>query len=156
LNGKTAAWKENGARKTPWDLSKESTLNLPAGLLTRLLVRPANAKRRIILLSANFAGKENLMLQQITIQTPDAKRLKPLIKSAIQRQLDDFEDGIRLTRESLEAFERKYNMSTAEFLRRFKPGDLEETLDFIQWQGETKMLALLEDKRAALKEARLK
>lgn len=96
------------------------------------------------------------MLQQITIQTPDAKRLKPLIKSAIQRQLDDFEDGIRLTRESLEAFERKYNMSTAEFLRRFKPGDLEETLDFIQWQGETKMLALLEDKRAALKEARLK
>jgi hypothetical protein len=33
---------------------------------------------------------------------------------------------------------------------------LEETLDFIQWQGETKMLALLEDKRAALKEARLK
>jgi hypothetical protein len=96
------------------------------------------------------------MLQQITIQTPDAKRLKPLIKSAIQRQLDDFEDGIRLTRESLEAFERKYNMSTAEFLRRFKPGDLEETLDFIEWEGEIKTLSLLEEKLNAFKEAKIK
>lgn len=96
------------------------------------------------------------MLQQITIQTPNAKRLKPLIRSAIQSQLDDTEHGIKLTRERLEAFEKQYNMSAAEFLRRFKPGDLEETLDFIDWQGETKMLALLEEKRDTLKEARIK
>lgn len=95
------------------------------------------------------------MLQQITIQTPNAKRLKPLIKSAIQSQLDDIEHGIRLTNDRLAEFEKLYNMSTSEFLRRFKPGDLEETLDFIEWQGETKMLALLEGKRDALKEARI-
>lgn len=96
------------------------------------------------------------MLQQITIQTSDAKRLKPLIKSAIQNQLDDIEHGIQLTRARLETFEKQYNMSTAEFLRRFKPGDLEETLDLIDWQGETKMLALLEEKRDAYKEAQVK
>jgi hypothetical protein len=96
------------------------------------------------------------MLQQITIQTSNAKRLKPLIQSAIQFQLDDVEKGIKLTLERLEAFEKQYNMSTAEFLRRFKPGDLEETLDFIEWQGETKMLTLLEEKRDVLKDARLK
>ena len=96
------------------------------------------------------------MLQQITIQTPNAKRLKPLIKNAIQSQLDDTEYGIKLTRDRLEAFGKQYNMSTSEFLRRFKPGDLEETLDFIEWQGETKMLALLEEKRDTLKEARIK
>ena len=96
------------------------------------------------------------MLQQITIQTSDAKRLKPLIKSAIQNQLDDIEHGIQLTRAKLKAFEKQYVMSTAEFLRRFKPGDLEETLDFIEWQGETKMLALLEDKKAAYKDAQVK
>jgi len=33
---------------------------------------------------------------------------------------------------------------------------LEETLDFIKWQGETKMLALLQEKRDALKDAHLK
>lgn len=96
------------------------------------------------------------MLQQITIQTSNAKRLKPLIQNAIQFQLDDVERGIQLTRERLESFEKQYNMSTAEFLRRFKPDDLEETLDFIEWQGETKMLALLEEKHDALKDARLK
>jgi len=95
------------------------------------------------------------MLQQVTIQTSNAKRLKPLIKSAIQNQLHDIELGIQLTRARLETFETQYDMSTAEFLRRFKPGELEETLDFIEWQGETKMLALLEEKRDALKDARL-
>jgi hypothetical protein len=102
------------------------------------------------------AGKEIEMLQQITIQTPNAKRLKPLIKSAIQNQLDDIDHGIQLTRAKLKGFEKQYGMSTAEFLRRFKPGDLEETLDFIEWQGETKMLALLEEKKTAYKEAQVK
>jgi hypothetical protein len=96
------------------------------------------------------------MLQQITIQTSNAKRLKPLIENAIQIQLDDVEKGIKLTLTRLESFEKQYNMSTVEFLRRFKPGDLEETLDFIEWQGETKMLALLEEKRNTLKDARFK
>ena len=96
------------------------------------------------------------MLQQVTIQTTNAKRLKPLLKSAIQSQLDDIEHGIQLTRARLQAFEKQYNMSTAEFLRRFMPGDLEETLDFIDWQGETKMLALLEEKKDAFKEAQVK
>jgi hypothetical protein len=96
------------------------------------------------------------MLQQITIQTPDAKRLKPLLKSAIQSQLDDIEHGIQLTRARLEAFEKQYKMSTTEFLHRFTPDDLGETLDFIDWQGETKMLALLEEKKAAFKEAQVK
>lgn len=96
------------------------------------------------------------MLQQVTIQTSNAKRLKPLIKSAIQNQLDDIEHGIQMTRAKLKAFENQYGMSTAEFLRRFKPGDLEETLDFIEWQGETKMLALLEEKKAAYQDALVK
>jgi hypothetical protein len=96
------------------------------------------------------------MLQQVTIQTPDAKRLKPLLKSAIQSQLDDIEHGIQLTRARLEAFEKQYNMSTTEFLRRFTPDDLGETLDFIDWQGETKILTLLNEKKAVFKEAQVK
>ncbi len=96
------------------------------------------------------------MLQQVTIQTSDARRLKPLIQGAIQGQLDDIEHGIKLTRARLLAFEEQYNLTTAEFLRRFHPGDLEETLDFIDWYGETKMLALLEEKKAALQEARVR
>jgi hypothetical protein len=96
------------------------------------------------------------MLQQITIQTNDAKRLKPILKSAIQSELRDIEHGIQLTRTRLEAFEKRYDMSTAEFLCCFTPDDLGETLDFTDWYGETKMLTLLEEKKITLEGARVK
>jgi hypothetical protein len=99
---------------------------------------------------------ENNMLQQITIRTTDAKRLRPLIKNAIRHQLDEIEHGIALTQARLQSFEKQYQMSTAEFLQRFKPGDLEETLDFLDWQGESRMLKLLEEKKNTLKEAQVK
>lgn len=96
------------------------------------------------------------MLQQITIQTTDAERLKPLIRSVIENTVYDVEHGIQKTRAKLETFEKQYGMSTAEFERRFKPGDLEETLDFIEWQGEIETLHLLEEKLNAFKEAKIK
>ena len=96
------------------------------------------------------------MLQQITIQTPNAKRLKPLIRSVIENAVYDVEHGVQKTRAKLEAFEKQFGMSTAEFERRFKPGDLEETLDFIEWEGEIKTLRLLEEKLDAFKEAKVK
>ena len=96
------------------------------------------------------------MYQQITIQTSDAKRLKPLLNSVLGYAVDDVKNGIRLTRAKLKAFEKQYNLSTAEFERRFKPGDLEESLDFIEWQGEIKTLSLLEEKYEVLKEAKVK
>ena len=96
------------------------------------------------------------MLQQITIETPNAKQLKPLIRSVIENAVYDVEQGIEKTRAKLEAFEKQFNMSTAEFERRFKPGDLEETLDFIEWQGEIKTMRLPEEKLKVLKEAKVK
>lgn len=105
---------------------------------------------------ASLPGKENPVSKPITIQTSDARWLKPLLDGAIQSQLDDLERGIQMTRARLETFEKQYGLSTAEFLRRFTPDDLGETLDFIEWYGETKMLALLEEKKAVFKEAQVK
>jgi len=93
------------------------------------------------------------MYQQITIQTPNARKLKPLIRSVLKTAVYDVEQGVKKTRANLEAFEKQFGMSTAEFERRFKPGDLEETIDFIEWEGEIKTLRLLEEKLNALKEA---
>jgi len=61
-----------------------------------------------------------------------------------------------LTRARLDAFEKQSVISTTEFLRRFISDNLGETFDFIDWQGETKMLALLEEKKAVFKEAQIK
>jgi hypothetical protein len=99
--------------------------------------------------------KEIKMLQEVTIQTTNAKRLKPLLQSVISNELYDVGHGIQLTLTKLKAFEKQYNMSTAEFERRFTPDDLGETLDFIEWMGEIKTLRLLEEKRNTLKEAKI-
>jgi hypothetical protein len=106
-------------------------------------------------LSAVLAGKKAFMLEQIIIYTSDAKRLRPIIESALRHMLEDVEHGIQLTRERLETFETQFGMNTTEFERRFTPNDLGETLDFIEWDGEIKMLRLLEEKRDLLKEAKI-
>ena len=53
------------------------------------------------------------MLQQITIQTPDAKRLKPLIRSVIENAVYDVEQGVKKTRAKMEACEKQYGMTSA-------------------------------------------
>ena len=96
------------------------------------------------------------MLQHITIESESNLEIKPLLETAIQGEVRSIQHGINLTLARLEAFENQYGMNTAEFLRRFNPDDLSETLDFIDWQGETKMLALLEEKKKALEGMKVK
>jgi hypothetical protein len=96
------------------------------------------------------------MLQQITVQSESNVDLRRLLETAIQSELRNIQHGINLTRARLEAFENQYGMTSAEFLRRFKSEDLGETLDFNDWHGETKMLALLEEKKKALEGAQVK
>ena len=89
------------------------------------------------------------MLQQIIVKTQNSETMRPLLRSALQRELKLVEQGLRRTRVRLADFEKQYNMSTDEFLRRFNKDNLGETMDFIDWYGETKMIAsLIEQKNA--------
>jgi hypothetical protein len=95
------------------------------------------------------------MLQQVTITAETSSSLKPLLEGAIQNELKLLAHGIRRTRERLAAFEQQYGMTSDEFERRFNGQDLKETLDFIDWSGEIKMLRLLEDQQRTLAGAQL-
>jgi hypothetical protein len=95
------------------------------------------------------------MIQQVTITTESAESIKPLVESAIQERLKTLAFGINRTRERLAAFEKQYGMTTEEFARRFDGKDLRETLDFLDWWGEIKMLRLLEGKHRALAGAQI-
>jgi len=92
-------------------------------------------------------------MEEIIITTTDPAQMKSIITGIIRRELAEVEHGIEKTHTRLESFEQKYNMSTAEFLRRFTHEDLGETLDFIEWDGEVKTLKLLEEKRELWKGA---
>ena len=96
------------------------------------------------------------MLRQVTISTKNVERFKPLLRSALEREVHLVEYAILKTRERLAEFEKLFDMETAEFERRFNADDLGETLDFIEWWGEAQTLHLLDEKKNIIKSAQIK
>ena len=95
------------------------------------------------------------MLQEVKIWTRNAEELKPILRLALEREIKLLGHSIQRTPERLTSFEKQFSMSTDEFLRRFTKDDLGETLDFVDWYGETKMFAQLEEQKRALEKAEI-
>jgi len=58
------------------------------------------------------------------------------------------------TEQNLKGFEKKYNMNTEKFISDYEEDKLEETIDFIEWIGEFRMLERLIDKLETMKSIR--
>jgi hypothetical protein len=95
------------------------------------------------------------MAQQITVTTEAQIALKPLIESALRSELRLLELSLQRTAQRLRAFEAQYGLISEEFERRFNAGEIEESLDFIEWAGELKTYRLLEAQHQALQGVRL-
>jgi hypothetical protein len=96
------------------------------------------------------------MLSQVTVTTESPSVLKPLLRIAIQNEARALSQGIKRTRERLAAFEKQYGMTSDEFERRYVSAEIAESLEFIEWLGEIKMLRLLHEQKSALDGARVK
>jgi len=95
------------------------------------------------------------MAQQIIITTDTQIALKPLIESALRSELRMLELSLQRTSQRLRTFEARYGLTSEEFERRFNAGEVEESLDFIEWAGEIKTYRLLDSHRQALQGVRL-
>jgi hypothetical protein len=69
--------------------------------------------------------------------------IKPLVEAALENELHLMETGIRQTKQRILNFEEKYGMSTAEFISAYRDDKLAETMEFIEWMGESKLLERL-------------
>jgi ribosomal protein L17 len=71
---------------------------------------------------------------------------QPIVQNAIDSFVRSSEDDIQKTQQRLREFERKYLMTTDEFIERYENDELHETLEFGEWIGESRMLqGLLEN-----------
>ena len=95
------------------------------------------------------------MLQEITIRTENAETLKPLVRAAIEREVKLLEYSVQRTRDALHVFEKRFNMPTDEFERKFNSREIEESLDYIDWWMETEALHFLERQLQSMREAQL-
>lgn len=94
-------------------------------------------------------------MSQVIVSSSDERTLKPLVEAAIRSQLRELELGIQRTQGRLRDFENRYHLPTEEFHRRLTEDQLEETLEFIEWEGEQQLLRALEDDRRALLNAQV-
>jgi hypothetical protein len=95
------------------------------------------------------------MAQQIIVTTDAQVALKPLLESALRSELRMVELSLQRTAQRLQAFEAQYSLTSDEFERRFNAGELEESLEFIEWAGELKTSRLLDTQRQALQGVQL-
>ena len=91
-------------------------------------------------------------MSRLTITSSYKRPLKPLIKAAIDNELNLLRMGIRRTEERLKMFEKHFGLSTKEFTLRYNNSQLEETLEYSEWIGEYRLLIRLQEKSQALME----
>ncbi len=93
-------------------------------------------------------------VNEVKLVSKSKRRLKPLVEAALGNELRLIEAGIRQTRQNLEKFEEKYQLATGDFITRFENDQLEETMDYIEWVGESRLLDRLNEKAETLREVR--
>lgn len=103
----------------------------------------------------------------MTIATKTANRLESLLRlysggyqsdavdqtveKLLKMELDDAHVQIQSLRQRLDAYERQYEMSSAEFYRQFSAGDLGDDIDFFEWGVFCEMVQNQENRRNELK-----
>jgi hypothetical protein len=95
------------------------------------------------------------MTQQVTVTSDSPIELKPLIESAIRSELRILALGLERTKQRLQAFEERYGLTSEDFERRLETGEIEESLDFIEWAGEINTYQHLDAQRKVLQKVEL-
>lgn len=85
-------------------------------------------------------------MTELTLVSKQARPLRPLVEAALANELRLVTAAIYQTEQRLREFEAAYDMTTIEFVARFENDELEETLEFVEWIGESRLLAHLQEK----------
>jgi phage shock protein A len=94
-------------------------------------------------------------MAELTLRSSRQGHLKPLVEAALHNELRLLEAGINRTRQKLQEFEARFGLSSAEFIRRYEQGKMEESLEFAEWIGEYRLLERLQEKAETLREIQL-
>jgi len=87
----------------------------------------------------------------LNVRPQTAKRLKKVLEFArdeetfaqniIAYQVAEIKRALLNLRMDMKAFEEKYQLSNADFYKKFRRGEMEDSEDFILWAGMCELLA---------------
>ena len=93
-------------------------------------------------------------MAELTLLSSRQGQLKPLVEAALHNELRLLEAGIYRTKQKIQEFEARFGLPSAEFIRRYEQGALEESLEFAELIGEYRLLERLQEKAETLREIR--
>ena len=82
------------------------------------------------------------------------RQLKPLVEAALANELRLTEAGVKQAENKVHEFEKRYRMSSKEFITRYENDEIEENLDLTEWIGELRLLERLQEKMETLRDIR--
>ena len=90
-------------------------------------------------------------MSQLTLISSDTDSLRPFVQGALDREADLLETSIEKTKKRIRDFEARYQLSTEEFLECYRENKIQETLETIEWVGESRMLTSLQESLRTLR-----
>ncbi len=93
-------------------------------------------------------------MEEVVLVSSHQRPLRPLVEAALHNELRFVQANIQRAEQKLQAFEIRFGMSTTDFLQRYENDELQETLDFVEWIGEYRLLERLREKASTLQEIR--
>lgn len=89
-------------------------------------------------------------MAELILTSSQQRPFKALVEAALQNEMRLLKASVRRTEKKLQAFEAEYKLTTAAFLQQYEANQLSETLAFIEWVGEYRMLQRLYEKMETL------
>ena len=74
-----------------------------------------------------------------------------IVKESLRRELALSEAKVNLIREEIKEFEKRYEMSSEDFLDKFEQGELGDAQDFFEWWGLMRGLKKIEEQIGRIK-----
>jgi len=80
------------------------------------------------------------------------RQISSLLENALNREKKILQTALQRTLAKLQDFEKRYNLTSAEFFERYQTGKTDDRNDFVDWAGEYQIFQSINEKIQALEE----
>lgn len=90
-------------------------------------------------------------MAEIILRTEEPNKVSEILKEAIETEKQRVRYSLDITRNRLNRFEQKYNISSEDFINRWSAEDLDgKDMEYVEWAGEYRFSINLNERLDAL------
>jgi len=95
-------------------------------------------------------------MSQVILKSPRKEPIEPLVVAALEAEKKEILAAILKTKEKLSLFEKRFNLSTTDFIAQaYQEVPKITEMDAVEWSGEYETLKRLEERLSHLQEIQI-